>query len=184
MTSLQQAFGVLGEVSNECGLVINLSKAKGILMQPCMAPQVPKPAVLKLPGGNSMEVVSTFKCIGSIVQRDCSLRSALHRRIGNAYFSFCRLQGLLCTRSGAGMTTKTLPHNANTLSALTHSALERCTYTLPAWAYLALERWAYTLCALTCLELERCGRWHPTLRPLSTPSTRLPQEDGWGAPWP
>eukprot|EP00955_Chlamydomonas_euryale_P024871 262053-Chlamydomonas_euryale.AAC.1 len=74
-------------------------------MQPPTAPPVDVPATFQLPGGDSAEVVSTFKYAGSVVQQDCTQRAAVHLRICSANIAFRKLRPLL--RAGCGTTTRT-----------------------------------------------------------------------------
>eukprot|EP00955_Chlamydomonas_euryale_P004704 50420-Chlamydomonas_euryale.AAC.1 len=60
-------------------------------MQPPTAPPVEAPATFQLPGGHSVEVVSTFEYVGSVVQQDCTQRAAVHRRICSTNIAFRKL---------------------------------------------------------------------------------------------
>eukprot|EP00955_Chlamydomonas_euryale_P063952 358823-Chlamydomonas_euryale.AAC.4 len=64
LPALQAAAGVLQDTARERGFTINFAKTKGMLMQPPTAPPVEAPATFQLPGGHSVEVVSTFKYVG------------------------------------------------------------------------------------------------------------------------
>eukprot|EP00955_Chlamydomonas_euryale_P007536 79955-Chlamydomonas_euryale.AAC.1 len=134
LPALQSALGVLQATARGWGFTIDFAKTKGMLMQPPTAPPVEALATFQLPGRQSVEVVSTFKYVGSVVQSCCTHRAAFHCRISSANIAFRMLRPLL--RAGCRTTTctKRILYNAYVLPALTYSAAGTWALTPSAWA--------------------------------------------------
>eukprot|EP00955_Chlamydomonas_euryale_P047813 353801-Chlamydomonas_euryale.AAC.1 len=101
---------------------------------PHTALPVEAPATFQLPGWHSVEVVSTFKYVGSVVQQDCTQRAAVHRRICSANIAFRTLRSLVGAGCGTTTRTKRILYNAYVLPALTYSAAATWALTPSAWA--------------------------------------------------
>ena len=86
----------LSSCCKRLGLNISCKKTKSLAVQPQGRPDITPPQPIHLvPGGEPVEVVSSFQYLGSIVQDDCGMEAEIDSRICKASAAFQSLSHIL-----------------------------------------------------------------------------------------